>query len=72
LTERPDVASAKILRKRWVRNELVQRGESKQDYIASVLGVSRQFVARCLSEHHRDEFSESHLERLGLLDRRAA
>jgi len=72
LTAADVVASQRIARKRWAREELSRRGESKQDYIAAVLGVSRQYVARCLSESCRDEFSEAHLERLGLLDRRAA
>jgi hypothetical protein len=67
LTERPDARGARILRKRRVRDALAAAGCSKQAWIASVLGVSQQFVQRCLSEHHRAELSPRHLARLGVV-----
>jgi hypothetical protein len=72
LTERPDVAAARIRRKRWVRSVLAERGESKHEYLAAVLGVSRQRVSRCLGDAYPEELSEQHLATLGLLDVRAA
>ena len=66
LTERPDVSAARIARKRWVLEALRARGESKHDFIASVLGVSRQRVSRCLSLTERDEFSEAQMVKLGI------
>ncbi len=63
LTERPDVAAERLSRKRSARIAL---NGAKQEWIASVLGVSRQYIARCLSDGHRDELSAVHLAKLGV------
>ncbi len=72
LTQRPCATSERIARKRCVREALAASGCTKQDWIASVLGVSRQYVARCLSDRERDEFSAVHLAKLGIAGARAA
>jgi hypothetical protein len=66
LTERPDVVAERIARKSRVRAALAQAGCTKQLWIAAVLGVSRQYVSRCLSDNHRAELSAAHLAKLGV------
>lgn len=67
MTERPNVLAARISRKRSVADAvLVTHGTLKRSYLAAVLGVSESYVKRCLSDAHRDEFSQVHLARLGL------
>lgn len=74
LRERPDVVAARISRKRAVRAAvLAAHGSVKVDFVASLLpDVGRSYVARCLSEGERAEFSEAHMARLGVLDIAAA
>ncbi len=72
LTERPDVHRERIARKRRALSALASAGSTKHEWIASVLGVSRQRVSKCLSEREPDEFTPAQMSKLGIAGDRAA